>query len=137
MTSKTIAYPAIVIHHSTLEDMLTRGPFGRDPDIPLYLDRNHQNHALITHAVIICVRAYNHSAGTIHSYTPYRAGTGAWGARHFGEDTQHLDKLWTAAGVILDDIDATLSYTRQVYRGIIDLGPIEPVAGQPWSINGR
>ena len=78
MSAKTIAYPAIVIHHSNLEDMLT----ALDPDIPIYMDRydrNHQNHALITHAVIVCVRAYNPNAGTIHSYTPYSADTGAWG----------------------------------------------------------
>jgi hypothetical protein len=64
--------------------------------------------------------------------------------RHFAEDTKDLDQLWDKAGAILEDtrsashradalkISAAIGKDRRVYRGIIDLGPVEAVAGQPW-----
>ncbi|MCE7980343.1 MAG: hypothetical protein DYG89_04065 [Caldilinea sp. CFX5] len=133
MSTKSIREPfgrAIIIHHTTLADMLQAIP----PLAPVYADRYDRSHReyqhLITHNVIVCVRAYISETGIIHSYTPYRAQT----MRHSTEDTKDLDQLWDKAGAILDDISAAISQDRRIYRGIIDLGPVEAVAGQPWQV---
>lgn len=141
MSAKPI-YPAIVIHHTTLADMLQAIP----PLTPVYADRYDRSQReyqhLITHNVIVCVRAYIGETGVIHSYTPYRAQT----MRYPAEDTKDLDQLWNKAGAILEDtrsashradalkISAAIGKDRRVYRGIIDLGPVEAVAGQPWQV---
>lgn len=142
--STNAIYPAVVIHHTTLADMLQAIP-------PLTLvycdryDRTKQSDHLIAHTVskahlleqvrskLVCVRAYVTETGAIHAYTPYRAQT----MRHFAQDDTDLDRLWEQADAILADISAVIAQARCVYRGIIYLGPIEAVAGQRWLLSGK